>query len=95
MFQMIAQHLPGNTGQRLLNGSNLNKNIRAVAIPLHHIMQAANLSLNSFQAMQITDFLIWINRQSFPPGTNTVHSLPLRSRKAAANRFPLSPVRCG
>ena len=68
MLDMISQQLPCDTRKRLLRGGNLNKNIRAVPVLLHHVMHTANLTFNSFESMEVGLFLIRIHRESIPAG---------------------------
>jgi hypothetical protein len=68
MLEMISQQLPCDTRKRLLRGGNLNKNIRAVPVLLHHLMHTANLAFNSFEAMEVGPLLIRIHRESIPSG---------------------------
>src|SRR6266850_8445170 len=61
MVQMIAHQVARHAPQRFLYAGDLRNDIRAVAALLHHFLQAANLPLDSTQAMMVRRFDIRID----------------------------------
>src|SRR5882724_2660114 len=64
MVQMITHQVARHTPQRFLRAGDLRDDVRAVAVLLHHFLQAANLPLDSTQAMTVSRFDIRIDTYS-------------------------------
>src|SRR6266852_3364908 len=53
MMQVILHQVARHTTQRFLHGSHLRNDVRAVAVLFHHFLQAADLPLDTAEAVLI------------------------------------------
>ena len=58
-----------------MNGRNLCQNVRAVAIVLHHFVQAPYLTLNATQTFQVARARVSVNVRSVATGVRLIHWL--------------------
>ena len=62
--KMIAHQLPPHRAERFVYRCDLGEDLRAVAILFNHARQAANLSLDAFEAREVGGLDLWIDPMS-------------------------------
>jgi hypothetical protein len=64
MVQVVAHQVSRHAAQRFLDAGDLRDDVRTVAVLFHHFLQAADLSLNSAQAVAVgfLDFRVHVDR---------------------------------
>ena len=82
MLQVIAQQLPPDPAQRFLDRRDLRDDVGAVAILLHHFLQAADLSLDAAQPLHVRV----LDRRIDGDGTFSVDTAKIRDGVTALTR---------
>jgi hypothetical protein len=62
---VVTDQFASDRPKRLLNGRNLPQYIRAVAVPFHHLVDTADLTLDTPESCQVRGLDFRINRDCF------------------------------
>ncbi len=61
MMKMILHEIASYAAQRFLHRSDLDDDVRAIAVVCHHFLQAAHLAFNAAETLLIAVFKRWID----------------------------------